>query len=179
MLRGENMSGLMNLRPDDLNFIHLAHQKHPKEGKKAFRKWDRRTPYFVHPVWCATTILTETRLNEKTRLEGYYTLLYHDVLEDTLLELPSNLDTRIKELVMHMTFEGGSKQEMQEIWQKPKEVRLYKLYDKVSNLLDSSWMDLEKKREYLNYVGRLSFDVKTNYGELNIVRIAHSLGDLE
>jgi len=46
-----------------------------------------------------------------------------------------------------MTFEGGSEQEIVEIWDKPTEIRLYKLYDKVSNLLDGAWMKDEKRKK--------------------------------
>jgi hypothetical protein len=159
----------------DLSNIILAHAKYPEKPKKAFRKWDGKTPYATHPIWCATTISTETNLDEKTRLEGYLALLYHDVLEDTITLLPNDLPERVKQLVQEMTFQGGSKQEMQEIWTRPREVILYKLYDKVSNLLDGSWMDTEKRKEYEEYTQKLAEDVMKNYGKLNITRIAKAI----
>jgi len=159
----------------DLSRIVIAHRDFPSEPKKAFRKWDRKTPYSVHPIWCATTIATETTLDEITRLEGYLTLLYHDTLEDSTMPLPNDLPPRIKQLVQEMTFSGGSKQEMQEIWTKPKEVKLYKLYDKVSNLLDGNWMTDEKRQAYEDYTHALSKDVIKNYGELNITQLAKNI----
>ncbi|MDP3882028.1 MAG: hypothetical protein Q8Q31_04100 [Nanoarchaeota archaeon] len=165
----------MKIKFEDLSYIADAHQFHPKNDKKAFRKWDGRTPYFIHPLWCATTILTETRLDEKTRVEGYYTLLYHDLLEDTTQSLPASLEKRIEELVKDMTFLGGSEQEMNEIWSKLEEIRLYKLYDKVSNLLDGTWMSGEKRRAYGEYVSRLCLDVEQNYGALNITLMARAI----
>ncbi|MEI6849657.1 MAG: hypothetical protein WCK29_01335 [archaeon] len=164
---------------EEISFTIDAHQNHPKKPSKAFRKWDGKTPYSIHPIWSAMTILTETDLDEKTRMEGYQTLIYHDVKEDTNKPLPSNLESRILELVNHMTFEGGSEQEMQEIWGKPKEVRLYKLYDKVSNLLDASWMTTEKRAKYEEYLGKLTLDAEKNYGILNITKIARAIGRIK
>lgn len=165
----------MKISLEDISYIIQAHQFHPRKSSKAYRKWDGETPYSMHPLWCATTILTETSLDEKTRIEGCYTLLYHDVLEDTTLPLPPGLEKRIQDIVKDMTFPGGSEQEIKEIWSKPKEIRLYKLYDKVSNLLDGNWMNSEKRKNYEEYTLRLCLDVENNYGSLNITRIARAI----
>ncbi|MFA5302934.1 MAG: hypothetical protein WC393_00155 [Candidatus Nanoarchaeia archaeon] len=153
--------------------IMKAHKDYAKKPSKACRKWDGKTEYSIHPIWCAMTIAAETSLDELTRTEGITALLYHDVLEDT--NYKPNLEERIDYLVKEMTFEGGSKQEMQEIWNKPKEVRLYKIYDKVSNLMDGSWMSEEKRKDYENYLNKLIIDVEQNYGELNITKMAKSI----
>lgn len=160
---------------EHINSMIEAHQNHPRKSNKAYRKWDGATPYFNHPLWCATTISTETNLDDKTRNEGYLSLLYHDVLEDTTQKLPEGLEERIIQLVENMSFEKGNGQERWEIWEKPREVRLYKLYDKVSNLLDGSWMSDEKRQEYVKYTQELCQDVEQNYGDLNITRIARGL----
>jgi (p)ppGpp synthase/HD superfamily hydrolase len=168
---------ITTVRPEQehIYLVLEAHQDYPRESSKAFRKWDGKTPYFIHPLWCATTIATETDLDEKTRQEGYLSLLYHDVLEDTTQSLSEKLEQRIIELVENMTFLDGISQERQEIWGKPREVRLYKLYDKVSNLLDGSWMSDEKKREYQDYTQDLCKNVEQNYGPLNITKIARGV----
>ena len=158
-----------------IDYIIDAHRNHPREPKKAFRKWDRETPYDTHPIWCATTIATETQLDKTTREEGVVALLYHDVPEDTTKGI-THLSPRLQELVNHMTFAGGSSQEMQEIWSKPTEIRLYKLYDKVSNLLDGSWMDEKKRTQYQIYTQTLCEDVVRHYGQLNITLMAKTLG---
>ncbi len=49
----------------------MAHSKHPKTAGDAIRYWDNLTPYAIHPIWCATTLLTETGLPEKIRYDGY------------------------------------------------------------------------------------------------------------
>ena len=159
------------------------HDKNPGESYKvslsrAFRKFDGKTPFYIHPIWCATTIATETKLDETVRNEGIMALLYHDLLEDTTKELPEWLSPRIEYLVKEMTFEDGSKQEMEEIWNKPNEVKLYKLYDKVSNLLDGSWMDETKRKNYENYTGKLCEEIKKMCGDLNIVKMGEQYSHL-
>jgi len=158
----------------DLQNVVMAHTDMPTKPSKAVRKWDGRTPYYIHPIWCAATLATETTLDEITREEGVQALLYHDILEDTTT-LPEELSERVKYLVREMTFEGGSEQEMEGIWEKPTEIKLLKLYDKVSNLLDGIWMDTEKRKTYMEYTKRLCKEVEQNYGELNITRIARAI----
>ncbi len=159
----------------DLDYVIEAHRDYSVKPSNAFRKWDGQTPYSHHPIWCATMLSTETTLDKTVRDEGVLTLLYHDVLEDTTRKLPDWLSTRVQNLIGDMTFYGGSSQEMQEIWEKPKEVRLYKLFDKVSNLLDGSWMSEEKRRSYNDYTQRLCQDVERNYGKLNITKLAREI----
>ncbi len=151
-----------------------AHALFPKKPSKAFRKWDGQTPYAAHSIWCATTILTESRLPEDLKTDGAEALLLHDVPEDTTLGLPEGLSERVIRLIEEMTFES-SEQEMEDIWSKSREARLLKLYDKVSNLLDGGWMDSRKAAKYREYTRKLSEDVERNYGKLNIVRIAESI----
>ncbi|MFH1917249.1 MAG: hypothetical protein ABIJ21_08370 [Nanoarchaeota archaeon] len=81
------------MRQRILNYNIEAHQDHPRKPSNASRKWDGRTPYYIHPIWCATMLATETTLSEKIRLEGIHALLYHDILEDTTQSLPEWLST--------------------------------------------------------------------------------------
>jgi len=160
----------------EICFTLYAHATQAKKPSKAVRKWDGKTPYGVHPLWCATTLLHETTLPEELRQRGAEALLYHDIPEDTtqtmfLEHTPSD----VLRLVEDMTFAGGSAEEMERVWERSAEVRLLKLFDKVSNLLDGAWMDAEKRAKYQQYTRRLTDDVALNYGELNIVRIARAL----
>ena len=120
------------------------------------------------------TILHETSLPEELRRDGFQALLYHDVLEDSQLKLPDWLSERIQTLVGDMTFES-SQQEMIELWSKPEDVRLLKLYDKTSNFMDGVWMDKEKRKRYAENILKLCDDVEKGYGELNITRIARAI----
>ena len=158
----------------DLDYIIEAHRDHSVKPSKAFRKWDGKTPYHIHPIWCATMLATETTLENRTREEGVLTLLYHDVLEDTTQGLPDWLSERVKLLIEMMTYDGMV-EEMNEIWHKPNEVRLYKLYDKVNNLLDWQRSSIVKHERYQEYTRRLCEDVEANYGELNITKIARTV----
>ena len=157
-----------------INYSFTAHAEKPTKPSKAVRKWDGRTPYAVHPLWCATTLLTETSLPEDLRMRGAKALLLHDVLEDTTAGLPEGLEPQVVSLVEGMTF-ASSEEEMEQVWSRSDEVKLLKLYDKISNLLDGSWMSHEKKGRYVAYTKRLLGEVERDYGLLNIVRIARSL----
>ena len=144
------------------------------------RSWDEVTPYAIHPIWCAMTFLSETTLPEELRETGYQVLLWHDLLEDTELKsLPLDTPGEVKELVIEMTFENFA-EEMQKVWERSETTRLLKLYDKVSNLLDGTWMSDEKWNEYVTYTLKLTNHVETisstnKYGKLNIVKIARAI----
>lgn len=152
----------------------LAHAEQPTKPSKAVRKWDGRTPYGVHPTWCAMTLLQEPALPEELRRDGAEVLLLHDRLEDTTAGLPEGTNAYIRAMVEGMTF-ASSDEEMVKVWERTSEVRLLKLYDKVSNLLDGVWMTPEKLERYRAYTRRLSDDVEAHYGLLNIVKIARAL----
>lgn len=151
-----------------------SHNNFPVKPGKAFRKWDGQTPYSVHPILCSMMILTETKLPEELRFKGSQALLLHDVLEDTTAELPNDLDPEVIWMVNEMTF-TSSQEEIKKIWKKDGVIKLLKLYDKVSNLLDGSWMSENKSSAYKKYTGRLCKEVEKIYGKLNIVKIAETL----
>jgi len=161
-----------------LRYVINAHASYPKKPINAFRLWDQQTPYSIHPLWCAMTIATETTLPEKIRKDGMITLLYHDILEDTTKKLPLGLNQNVCHLIRDMTFSGGINEEIKKIWHKSKEVRLLKLYDKVSNLLDGIWMKPDKRTAYQQYVEQLIKDVEHNYTKLNIIRIARAINNV-
>lgn len=157
-----------------IGFVFDAHDRCPTEPGKAFRKWDGETPYAVHPCWCAMTLLAEDTLPKKIRQIGAQALLLHDILEDTTARLPEGLEPEVVKLVEEMTFPGGSAQEMVEVWGRSDECKLLKLYDKVSNLLDASFMSVEKRAKYNQYAAKLCDEVEAKYGLLNIVRMARA-----
>jgi len=126
--------------------------------------------------------LQESKLSgdaKKRRTECALALLFHDFKEDTTAALPKWLPRGVVGLVNSMTFSGevGSTAiEMQQIWKRRSIVRLLKLYDKVSNLMDGVWMSDEKwDMQYVPYVLQLATDVEKNYGDLNIVRVARAV----
>ncbi len=164
----------MNNFQNFVNHCITAHQDHPVKPSKAFRKWDGKTPQSMHPLWCAMTILAETSLPEELRIKGYQALLFHDVLEDTRARLPAELSKDVRALVLEMTFAGFA-EEREKIWDKSLEVKLLKLYDKVSNLLDGAWMSAEKRSAYIAHTARLCAEVEAEFGTLNIIKIAKAV----
>lgn len=158
----------------DLDYIIEAHTNKSKQPEHRFRNWDKRTPYYVHPIWCAAMIRQEPSLTEEVRRVGSQALLYHDVPEDTTAELPQWLSIEVKSLIGNLTF-NSSEDEWKNLWSKEKSVRLLKLYDKVSNMMDGVWMKPERRQQHQTHLKRLCEDVERNYGELNITRFARTL----
>ena len=174
MLADETLTWAQELR---LAIAHTiaAHSEHGRSPNDAIRFHDRRTPYAVHPIWCATTLLTEPGLDEQTRRLGYQALLWHDTLEDTNMPLPNSADERVKELVRQMTFKSFE-EETQRLWERSFLVKLLKLYDKVSNLLDGIHMNDDKWNRYVDQTTKLAQEVAVAHGgSLNIVRIARAV----
>ncbi len=162
----------MELR--DLSFIIDAHTNKIKENASKVRKWDNKTPYYIHPIWCATMLLQETSIPEEIRIKGSQALLYHDVVEDTEVGLPEWLSKDIRSLIFNMNLDS-SEDEWTNLWKKDKEVRLLKLFDKVSNVLDGVWMEQNRKKQHIEHLKKLCKDVEENYGGLNIVKLAKTL----
>lgn len=151
-----------------------AHTDYPKKPGDAVRYQDRLTPYFVHPIWCGMTLLTEMSLGLALRVRGYQALLWHDLLEDTDLALPANTTPDVSRLVDEMTY-GSFREEREQIWEKSDEAKLLKAYDKVSNLLDGGWMKSQKWNIHVEYTERLLNFVCKRYGELNIVYLGRAI----
>ena|SRR3989344_883986 len=158
----------------DLVYVIDAHTNKTIKPDRTTRMWDKTTPYYIHPIWCTTTILHETSLPFDIRIDGSWGLLYHDILEDTTAKLPEWLSKRAKDLIHGMTFKS-SEDEWENLWKRDKEVRLLKMYDKVSNILDGVWMKPERRIQHINHLKKLLYDVQKNYGNLNIIRIAKVL----
>lgn len=158
-----------------IGFIFNSFSEAPKKPSKRYRKWDGKTPMAVHPTWCAMTILTEKGLPEELRWRGAHALLLHDTLEDTTSALPADTPDDVQQLVGEMTFEGGSAEEYELLWERSDEAKLLKLYDKTSNLLDIFDMSDVKRRNMIGHTERLVELVAEIYGELNIVAIAKAV----
>jgi hypothetical protein len=151
-----------------------AHGEHPRTPNDRVRFHDSRTPYAIHPIWCAMTLLSETTLPFDLRVYGYQALLWHDLLEDTHLILPEGTAEDVRVLVGEMTFASFA-EEREQIWQRSQTAQLLKLYDKVSNLLDGSWMSDAKWNDYVAHPEVLAQFASERFGNLNIVRIARAI----
>ncbi len=155
-----------------VNFVIELDQHEASRHKT--RKFDNITPYAVHPLWCMTTILAEPLLPQHLRYKGAQALLFHDVIEDTNVSLPSELNDYVVSLIQDMTFESSA-EEMAKIWEKPRFVQLLKLYDKTSNFMDGTWMSFEKREIYKVYIRLLIDNLSDEYEDLNIFKIARSI----
>ncbi len=152
-----------------------AHDAHAREERDKIRFFDGETPYGIHPAWCAMTLMFEPKLSREIRIYGGQALLFHDVLEDTSASLPEDLPPEVVRLVKEMTFDSFAVEE-ETIWQKEDVIKLLKLYDKVSTLLDcDAWMKPESLSEYKKYVIHLTDEVERIYGDLKIIQIARLL----
>lgn len=112
-----------------INHCISAHQDYAKQERDRYRFHDKTTPYSVHPIWCAMTLLSESVLSYETRRIGYFALLLHDTLEGSNLELPEDLSAEIKSLVKELTFDSFD-DERRLIWDRSDMAILLKLYDK-------------------------------------------------
>jgi hypothetical protein len=157
-----------------IQYSILAHSKFSNTPREACRFWDGVTPYAIHPIWCAATLLTETTLPEAIRYPGYLALLWHDILEDTQLGLPPDVRPEVQILVEEMTF-VNFEDELVRLWERSDTTKLLKLYDKTSILLDAAWMSNERWNLVVAHTQKLLAFVLPNYGELNIVRMARAI----
>lgn len=157
-------------------YVIVAHDQQAREPHKRFRKWDRATPYAIHPVWCAMMILTEMTLSEDLRRRGAIALLQHDLLEDTTAPLHEETTFEERQLIDEMTF-ANFPEEVIYVWERSPECRLLKCYDKVSNLLDMTGRS-DKREAYVVYTQRLLKEARQRYGDLYIVQIALAIGVL-
>jgi len=158
-----------------IDFVIRAHNNYPKKKNNKYRLFDLKTPYFIHPLWCAMTIVSEPSLDYELRYEGALTLLYHDILEDTDCDLPTNLPANITQNIHHMTFHGGFEEEKKELFNKENKILLFKLYDKTSNLLDCTWMSKKIHDDYSKFTYKLSNKVGKSYKDLNIAKIIKTI----
>ncbi|MEI2774022.1 MAG: hypothetical protein V9G98_26010 [Candidatus Competibacter sp.] len=151
-----------------------AHHTFPRTAADSVRFHDQKTPYAVHPIWCAMTFLTETALPEELRRDGADALLWHDLLEDSTLPLPDWTSERVRGLVKELTF-PSFKEELETLWFRSEEAILLKLYDKTSNLLDGTWMRDAQWNRYVAHTVKIADHVEAKWGALNGVRMARAI----
>ncbi len=167
MISAEKMADL-------IMFAFLAHGNQSRTPEKAFRKMDGKTPYSAHLLWCATTILAEPTLPEELRELGFQVLLFHDLLEDTFAELPSDVSAEVVELVKGMTFKD-TEDEQANLWSRGDRILLFKLYDKTHNLMDRHLLPEDKRLRNATHALRIATEVEKTYASLNITRLCRTL----
>ncbi len=151
-----------------------AHSHFPNTPRDAVRLWDGQTPYVIHPIWCAMTLLTETKLAQEIRYPGALALLWHDTLEDTHLPLPEDTLPVVRQLVEEMTF-ASLDEEFARLWERSDTTKLLKLYDKVSQFLDGIWLSDTRWNQLVAHTRKLETFVESTHGELNIIKLARAV----
>jgi hypothetical protein len=76
-----------------------------------------------------------------------------------------------------MTF-ASLDEEFEQVWERSDTTKLLKLYDKVSQLLDSIWLTDMRWNQIVAHTQRLERFVVSTYGELNIGKIAGTVCQL-
>ncbi len=154
-----------------LDFIYSAHQEH--NTRQDFRQ-KGKVPFFVHPVWCAFTLLNDQRIPFAERELGYQVLLLHDIIEDTSLKLPDWVDPQVAGYVQQMTHETW--EEEQDVDEKTPFIKLLKLCDKIASVYDETVKDEgEKRKEWKALVKKLLCDVEEYYGHIRLVALAKAV----
>ncbi len=166
-----------------INIVAEAHQEKENKHGKVLRKLPsgEENPYFLHPLWCSIMILSEPNLQKDIRENGAIALLFHDILEDTTIDLPPEIPEIVKKLILDMTVPklpeynySSWALEKHTILYKPVELQLLKLYDKTASLYDLV-LDKNRYKEWMDIIEKLAENVEEHYGRLNIVVLAKSL----
>lgn len=147
-----------------------------REPKFAKRTHDGATSALWHALWAASQVMHELALPRNTRIVGLYTELLHDVREDSDISkhqfddycrqrfdcgrwVAGYVDTMTHKsfLLQAKAYYGGTAGPL---------TKLFTLYDKVSNLMDGTWMSVELLSEYLRFVEWLLDEVSRDYAEI-------------
>src|SRR5690242_21727000 len=118
---------------DLINYSLRSHLERALVPAQALRHSDGRTPYGVHPVWSAITLLQETEVPEDVRYDGAVALLFHDLAEDTDAPYPDELSVRARAWAEDMTY-SSTQEENDLIWSKSAPVKLLTLIEKTNTL---------------------------------------------
>ena len=149
-----------------------AHQVNPNQPKDA-SVFGMAKPVVIHSLRCAMTILHETQLPDEIGcrdIRHCCCMMFWKIP----VVIPGNLDERVVVLVHGMTFDSFQA-EQAAIWDQPDDIKLLKLYDKTSILMDAVWMRDKKWNNLVDYTLALADFVEKTYGLLNVVNIARAL----
>ena len=127
-------------------------------GYGNLKRKSKDIPYVIHPIRI-TTILHATGFNEFDHEDLMIGALFHDLLEDTdidLKEIEDQFGKKVGEIVIELTEPEGAKGQIKDKWleefiNKSKEAKIIKLADRIDNLMDMKdiW-DETRQRSYTN-----------------------------
>ena len=153
------------------------HSNLPRTPKKAFKKFDEKTPFSVHPILLGMQALHEESLPEELRVRIALALFGHDLLEDTTVEeLPdwATNDPKVEAIIRGMTFAKGEDKYV-EMWNRDESILLPELFDCVANLTCVGNRPPEKSERCKEAVRRLLYYIEPGYPRLDIIKMARGL----
>ncbi|MFH0952458.1 MAG: hypothetical protein V1838_04730 [Patescibacteria group bacterium] len=163
---------------DDLLVCWTAHQRVNTTDQTT--RQNGMVPFCSHPMFGALLLLHDIKLPYELRKLGFRVLMRHDIKEDTGYPLSeANTDPpalRYVDMMTHNTWQ----EEMDSTPGKPIEVKLFKLIDKISTIMDYDMVTgqgEEKARQWLSYAKQLLKEVQAYYGECDTVVIARAVID--
>lgn len=157
-----------------LDFSFAAYQENNSSSQE-YRQ-NGNVPYIMHPVWCASVLINDTRIPLEERELGFKALLLHDILENTSSELPDWIDDDVREMVEALSF--GEPHDLQEIIRelgnKPALFTLLLLIDTLSSMYEEH-VSKKKRRAWKLGVKALTVLAEKNYGNVRIVQISKAV----
>lgn len=155
--------------------VFRIHSEFAKKPENAFRKFDGKTPYGVHPNLSAMLFLHEESLREDFRVLGAKALFGHDFLEDTTATLPEwCMEPEVRRLIQELTFLDGE-DPLRDIWNRSQTAIMLKFYDVVANLMCVSRMSPERIEERKKAAREHLAWVESRWSQLEIIKIARGL----
>jgi hypothetical protein len=154
-----------------LSHTIMMYQEDVNQHNIKVRAHDKATPFAVHPIWCAISILSAPDLNQDLRVDGFWIILNHN-LENYTGKKPDCSQVILEKIHSLQCLSYVKEADGAITWSAPPEIRLFKLFEQVHKLYDNEHEcdDIE-----LDLTQDLLADVQTNYGNLKIVRIAKAL----
>ncbi|MFH1766680.1 MAG: hypothetical protein ABH826_01145 [Patescibacteria group bacterium] len=129
-----------------------------------------RVPYTVHPMWCATMLICDTKIPRKQRELGFKALILHDVLEDTDMTLPKWVEPRVQKIVQELTFESPA-DALKQIFGKSHFIKLLLLIDMLASMYEDH-VSPHHRGLWKKAVHHLIKEVEEKYGNTRIVQVA-------
>jgi (p)ppGpp synthase/HD superfamily hydrolase len=154
-----------------LDFAYFAYQEN-NITEQAYRQ-DGKVPYIMHPLWCASMLITDTQVPYEQRELGFKALLLHDVLEDTSLQMPDWVEPEVKDIVKELTFESFE-QAVKEYPKKSPFIKLLLLYDKLSNMYENHVQEYHRGEWKMAVLHGIR-EVEKEYGNIRIVQIGKAI----
>jgi hypothetical protein len=154
-----------------LDFAFEAYQKN-NITDQVYRQ-NGKIPFMMHPLWCASILVTDTRIPYDERETGFKALILHDVYEDTSLELPDWVEPKVKNMVKELTFKN-SDHALKTAQSKPINVKLLLLVDGLSNMYEEH-VTLKRRKIWKQKVKAVTKEIEAHYGNIRVVQLAKAM----